>query len=255
MSGARLADCGLPAIGDPGHGPLWSPFHDESDGSVRLPSGSTVDHPERWSRHARKGGVCANGLRRCRSTLAPAGPAARARPVLAILCLLGAAIGMLTMAPPAHARPGGAPVARAKQPHASAAPPLPGRAQRPHGQSAQAAQTSKPPAEAQAQAHSPPADPEASASVDKPLSRSQPNAGTANVPLPPRPTAALAERVQTVLEKHCSRCHQTGALQERLSPERRQKLYERNLLRRMAEIARIEGQEPVAQACLSGIGE
>lgn len=43
--------------------------------------------------------------------------------------------------------------------------------------------------------------------------------------------------------------------QEPLSPERRQRLYNRSLLRRMAELARIEGQEQVALACLSGLGE
>lgn len=35
---------------------------------------------------------------------------------------------------------------------------------------------------------------------------------TAAVPLPPQPLATIEERAATVLEKHCARCHQAGAL-------------------------------------------
>lgn len=43
--------------------------------------------------------------------------------------------------------------------------------------------------------------------------------------------------------------------QERLSPERRQQHYNRQLLRRMAEIAINDGQDQIANACRSVMGE
>lgn len=171
-------------------------------------SGSTAGHLKRTSRRAREGSG-RRGFGWCRCVLAPV------RPGLTMACLLGAAIGMLAPLLTAQARPGPAPVSGVGQtPRADETPPLPSRARRSDVQSFQAAQTATPPFGSQAEQ---PANLDASASGEK--SQTQPDARTGHVPLPPRPTTALAEHVRTVLEKHCARCHQTGALQDRLSPE------------------------------------
>ncbi|MGD9669976.1 MAG: DUF4384 domain-containing protein [Hyphomicrobiaceae bacterium] len=119
------------------------------------------------------------------------------------MCLLGAAIIQFPTTSPAKARPAAA-ARRVEE------IPLPDRAPRIRPQSAQVETETPEPARNST-------NPAPSSADETPRSMAGPAAS--GVPLPPRPTNPLAERVHTVLEKHCARCHQSGALQGRLSSD------------------------------------
>lgn len=148
-----------------------------------------------------------------------------------MIYILSAAIVLLASAYPANARPEAAPALRNQNSPASKIPPLPARAERVQAQSAQPQDTTTDP-QPQEQQRSQPAQPDVPARDDNfqaepgtapnpaASNGTAPNAGAPqNVPLPPHLPSSLAERAQTVLEKHCARCHQSGALHGQLVPD------------------------------------
>jgi len=123
---------------------------------------------------------------------------------LAALCLLGTVPSQWVAT--AHAEPD---AMHAETGH-DADIPLPVRTPQNHDKSAQTGTTVPNPQTQHTNPAAPPDDGTDQAHQDAPAQ---------DVPLPPRLANPWAERVHTVLEKHCARCHQSGALQGRLSPE------------------------------------